>query len=703
MMTKQDHLHDLARLYRVQTRHWDGLGRLVEPPREAILGVLRMLGAPVERMADLADALRQRRRFLWGQSIEPVVVAWDGAALSLNLRLPSQLAEATVHYRVALESGESVEGDCRDDPRRKSTPRCVEGVALVARRVVLAQSLPFGYHRLYLRIGGLEAESHLFSAPSRSFRFSQSNGKGWGLFCPLYALTSDGSWGAGDFTDLQALADFTSSLGGSLVGTLPLLAAFLEEPYNPSPYAPVSRLFWNEFFLDIERIPELRHCPAARSIISTRFVTELNRLRAQPLVDYRQSMALKRSVLEALAGWLLSQTSERRACFERFVASHPMAQDYAAFRAKVERERKPWYHWSEANRGGTLRSEDFDESVKQYHLYVQWQAHEQLGALADKARAGGAALYLDFPLGVNRDGFDVWRERANFALEADGGAPPDGLFIKGQNWGFPPLHPEAIRRQGYRYYIQCLRHHLRYAGLLRLDHVMGLHRLYWIPRGFAACEGVYVHHRPEEFYAIVSLESHRQRTQIVGENLGTVPPYVNAAMDRHRMLGLYVGQFGVGADPQNAISAIPRSAVASLNTHDTATFAGFWAGDDIRERVALGLLTEAQAAPERAYRGAQKEALIRYLRSQGRLPDGESDALAVLKGWLCHLSASGAELALVNLEDLWLEALPQNVPGTWEERPNWRRKARHRLEALRPMTSLTDILTAVDHVCRSGR
>jgi 4-alpha-glucanotransferase len=401
-------LHRLSRLYKVQTAHYDGLGRFVEPPPEAVLGVLRMLGAPVAGMEDLADGLRQRRQFLWGQTIEPVVVAWDGGPLSFNLRLPRQLAETPVHHR-SFWRRRSVDGTCRDDV--SAGARCIEGVPFVNRRVTVAQPLPFGYHQLYLRIGERDLESYVLSAPSQIFASGEAGANRWGLFCPLYALTSERSWGAGDFTDLEALADFTGSLGGSLVGTLPLLATFLDEPYNPSPYAPVSRLFWNEFFLDIERIPELPRCPAARSIISTGFVTELNRLRAQPLVDYRRLMALKRKVLEALAGWLLTQASVRRVSFERFVASHPTAQDYAEFRAKVEREHKPWHQWSETARGGTLRSEDYDESVKQYHLYVQWLAQEQLGALAEKARAGGTALYLDFPLGVNRDGYDVWRER----------------------------------------------------------------------------------------------------------------------------------------------------------------------------------------------------------------------------------------------------------------------------------------------------
>jgi 4-alpha-glucanotransferase len=702
-MSEKHLLHRLAPLYGVQTAYYDIAGRWVESPPEAIVRVLGMLGAPLERMHDIKDALRQRRELLWQRVIEPVIVAWDGRPLKLKLRLPGRLADAAASYKVVLESAESREGQCHGVPGINAPEQCVEGQRYVTRSLLLPDRVPPGYHRLHLRVGDLALEAHFIAAPLQAYAGVDSQAKSWGLFCPLYALASKNSWGAGDFSDLESFVDFAGRFGAGAVGTLPLLAAFLDEPFNPSPYAPVSRLFWNEFYLDVERIPEFRSCPAVRSIISNGFVTQLEALRGAPLVDYRRLMTLKRRVLEALLHCLLSQSSERRADFERFIAEHPLAQDYASFRAKVERERKPWQQWPEIPRDGVLRSADYDEKNKQYHLYVQWQAHEQMGAVADKSKTGGPALYLDFPLGVNRDGYDVWREREVFALGASGGAPPDGFFIKGQNWGCPPLHPEGLRRQGYRYYAHCVRHHLRYARMLRIDHVMGLHRFYWVPQGFAAPEGVYVRYPAEEFYAVLNLESHRYGAQVVGENLGTVPPYVNAAMARHKMFGLYVGQFGVGADPQNAISSIPASAVASLNTHDTATFAGFWAASDIRDRVELGLLNEAQAATEHAYRGAQKDALVRYLRSQGRLPDGEPDALAVLKAWLCHLSASGAELVLINIEDTWLEALPQNVPGTWEERPNWRRKARHRLEAARSIPSLLDILAAVNQSRQSRR
>jgi 4-alpha-glucanotransferase len=299
---------------------------------------------------------------------------------------------------------------------------------------------------------------------------------------------------------------------------------------------------------------------------------------------------------------------------------------------------------------------------------------------------------------VNRDGYDVWRERNVFALEASGGAPPDAFFTKGQNWGFPPLQPDGLRDQGYRYYIQCLRHHLQHAKMLRIDHVMGLHRLYWIPHGFASTEGVYVHSRAEEFYAIISLESHRHRAQVIGENLGTVPPYVNAAMARHNIFGMQVNQFLVSADPRQALEVISRGIVASLNTHDTPTFAGFWNGADIRDRNELGILSSMEAEFLYRERAGQCERLIQELISLGELDPGSRDLMAILRAWLFRLAGTNASLLLVNLEDLWLETEPQNVPGTWEERPNWRRKARLALEQISATGAVEDTLRRINDI-----
>jgi 4-alpha-glucanotransferase len=699
-MTEFQRLHDVARLFNIQTIFYDAFGRLIRPPPEAILRVLCVLGAPVERMDDLHDARRQRRQFLFARGIEPVVIAWDGEPLEFKLRLAHPDNGVEPLYRVTLESGEAVEGRCRIDAKTKPVEQRVEGARYLTQRIVLPYPLPLGYHRLKLQVGGRILESQVLSAARQNYRPAGLRHRPWGLFSPLYALVSEQSWGAGNFSDLESLVDFTARIGGDFIGTLPLLATFLDEPFNPSPYAPVSRLFWNEFYLDVTRVPELRRSPAARAIIeSSGFRSELERLRAGPFIEYRPLMALKRRVLEALLSTLIQRPSQRRTAFQHFVDTHPQAGDYAAFRAKVERERKPWELWTMDQRDGHLGAGDYDPKAAQYHLYVQWLAQAQMAALGEKAKTSGQTLYLDFPLGVNRDGYDVWREREVFALAASGGAPPDNFFTKGQNWGFPPLHPDGLRQQGYRYYIECLRHHLHHAGMLRIDHVMGFHRLYWVPHGFGPSEGVYVHYPAEEFYAILSLESHRHQAWIVGENLGTVPPYVNSALAQHGIHGMHVSQFCI-ADPERAM-ADARGTVASLNTHDTPTFAGFWQEGDIQDRIALGLLAPADVQRERQERAAGRAALVAYLKARGWLREETPDLLAILRAWLSQLASEDAYLVLVNFEDLWLEPLPQNVPGTWEERPNWKRRARFSLEQIRKMDSVTEILETIDRIRRN--
>jgi 4-alpha-glucanotransferase len=500
----------------------------------------------------------------------------------------------------------------------------------------------------------------------------------WGLFAPLYALHSKGSWGAGNFSDLEKLTQWVYDLGGQTVAALPLLPAFLDEPFDPSPYSPVSRLYWNEFYVDPTRLPEFPRCPGAVKLIdSPRFQEELSAARSSDLIDYRRQMRMRREVLEELRGCL---SEHSRADLQRFVESHPAVDDYARFRALTESRRQTWWSWPEAARGGKIREGEYEESSRQYHLFAQWLADRQMRSLGEKTRAAGGGLYLDFPLGVHPDGYDVWRHHGAFALEVSGGAPPDTFFTKGQDWGFPPLHPQGLRATEYRHYIDALRHHLKHAAFLRIDHVMGLHRLFWVPRGLGPAEGTYVHYKSDELYAILSLESHRHRTRVVGENLGTVPPYVNAEMARRGVRGMYVGQFVVNADPDRALEEPRPDAVASLNTHDTPTFAAFWKGLDIDDRKELGLLDETQSRQEHEHRARLRHALSVYLRNKGFLSGESDEPRAVLQAWLCWLAAGPAELVLVTLEDLFLEERPQNTPGTWRERPNWSRLARYPFE-----------------------
>jgi 4-alpha-glucanotransferase len=540
----------------------------------------------------------------------------------------------------------------------------------------------------------------LFSAPVKCFSPSAGD-RSWGVFTPLYALHSGRSWGAGDFGELAEILAWVGRLGGKFVGTLPLLPAFLIKPCEPSPYSPVSRLFWNEFYLDLAQVSDLDGCPdAVRLMNASAFQAQLEKLRREPLIHYAEQMALKRQVLAALSRSFFAGTSSRWRAFEQFLRDHPHAEDYARFRAVHEQLGEPWPRWPERLLNGDVSDEDCPLASKRYHLYVQWLAHEQLNALSQRAHEQGVELYLDLPLGTHRDGYDVWRFRDVFARGASGGAPPDPVFTQGQDWGFAPLHPQRSREQGHAYFIACLRHHLRCARMLRLDHVMGLHRLFWVPAGLNAEHGAYVTYPAQELYAILCIESHRHRALIVGENLGTVPPIVHRALHRHGVAGMFVSQYEFRAT-RPALRRVPANTVASLNTHDMPPFQAYWQGLDIADRRALGLVKRSELGAEHRLRKKIRSALTKLLRQSGELDENSNEAGAVSRAALSHLAASPARRVLVTLEDLWQEILPQNVPGTSTERINWRRKTRLAQEQFQNDPAIVDLLGRINRLrCR---
>jgi 4-alpha-glucanotransferase len=693
LATENEELQTLARLYGIQTSYHDVQGRSVEARPEALLGVLRALEAPVDSMADVEEALRSRREDLAARVLEPVVVAWDGRTREIELRLGDRLGRSprgSLACHLDLEGGER-RGWVLD---LDSLPESAEGV----RRLVLPEPLPMGCHELRVEAAGRSWESMVIAAPSRSYTDQRSL---WGVFLPLYALRTERSWGAGDFSDLETLAEWTAGLGGGVVATLPLLAAFLDEPCEPSPYAPASRLFWNELYVDPRRLPEMEDSTNARRLVeSADFQREVDLVRRGPLVDYQRLMALKRRVLEELAHRFFSRPSERLADYEEFIRKKTDLEAYASFRAVGDRRGEPWQHWPERLREGTLAPADYDDEDRRYYLWTQWAAEQQMAAMAKEARRRGPGLYLDLPLGVHGSAFDVWRYPDLFAQGAAAGAPPDSFFTKGQNWGFPPLQPERLRERGYDHLIACLRHHLEHAGVLRIDHVMQLHRLFWIPRGMENKDGVYVRYPAEELYAILSLESHRHQSMIVGENLGTVPPEVYEAMDRHEALGMYVVQYEAQPGSQG-LREPPARSVASLNTHDMPTFRSYWEGRDVAVLKELGFFDEGQARSELERRRAIRHRLETEVGGETAGNRGE-DAVydAVLRRLLEHLAASPARMVLVNLEDLWRELEPQNVPGTSTEKPNWRRKARLSFEEFAKKPEVLSALRRVDELRR---
>ena len=692
-------LSELAKVYGLQTAYEDVSGKRRTASAEALQHILRVMGAPVETAGDVQEALQQHRSRLQSRLVEPVIVAWNGRLTEVPIHLRASDQGQNIVTQLAIENGETKERQwsIADVQPVTSTGETITNLAYGS--LGFKAKLPLGYHRLKVSIGERSQEALVIAAPRKLDTGSLVSGdKQWGVFIPMYALHGEGGWGAGSVAEFDHFARWVRGHGGTLVASLPLLASFYENPWDISPYSPASRLFWNEFFIDLTRIPELASNEKARELLgSSELAQQIAAQRSADTVQHRELIGWKRRVLETLADQFFEESSPRRAEFESYRNHAPDLETYARFRAACERLGRPWTQWPQEMRHGTLPQNPEDERARRYHLFAQWIAHEQLEDLSRSASDAGMTWYLDLPLGTHSDGYDVWRYRDVFALGASGGAPPDAFFTKGQSWGFPPLHPHKLREQHYEYFIQVIRHHLRQAHLLRIDHVMGLHRLYWVPDGHAATQGVYVRYNAEEFYAVLLLEAHRHRASIIGENLGTVPSYVNRAMRQHGFGRLYVLQYEMHLPSSSGQARSPDAdEVASLNTHDMPPFATWWQGKDIDDRLDLGLLDDDQANVERADRENLRKSLIGLLREKGALAEENPELPAVLQACLTWLGSSDARVMLINLEDLWLETLSQNVPGTVSERVNWRRKTRQSLDHFTHSSEIAQILKAVD-------
>jgi 4-alpha-glucanotransferase len=701
LLTKTGLLLKLAQLYSIQIAYYGSDHKRNPAQTESLLAIIQSLGAPITSLNDLLSAYHARKQWLCQKIIEPVIVAWDGKLEYITLRLPKAIAENRHHLRLILEDGTLSEWHLLTNNIPVSQQIEIDNTIYCEKKLTLKKKLPLGYHRLIIETHGYQAETLILSAPIKAYSTDKDEHQ-WGVFMPLYSLHSKQSWGAGNFSDMKEFTGWVRDLGGNSVASLPLLATFLEKPYEPSPYLPISKHFWNEFYIDVTRVPELSESPDAQALInSPSFQQAVVSFRRARLVDYFQQMALKRTALANLCQHFFSTNSPRYRNFKQFIAHHPDMEQYARFRAVMEKQNKPWHQWQNRLQNGNLENSDYDEQAKQYHLYVQWLAHEQMSGVTQDASEKGVRLYLDLPLGTHPDGFDTWRYRNIFVNGVSVGAPPDTVFTRGQNWTFPPLHPDSIRETGYSYVISYLQHHLQYAKILRIDHIMGFHRLFFIPAGYKSGQGMYVRYHPEELYAILCIESHRHQSIIVGEDLGIVPREVRTTMNRHGLQRMWVMHYELAGNTRPLLSNPRPQSVTSLNTHDMPPFAAFWMGQDIIDRVRTGIITEAVAHKERVTRAIIKQKLVTFLKERGFL-GAKITITAVLKGCLAHLALSRSRFFLINLEDLWLETSTQNIPSTTIEHPNWRRKARYSFESFCQMPWIVTILGEINQL-RSGK
>ena len=700
----------LSRLCGMAQEYRDNFGARRRTSRATNQAFLTAVGVPWETPERLDREMAKRRRGAANRLLEPVQVIlpeeeplkvalhpWGGPGA--DFRMGCELADESGEKRAWEVLGRLSPSDPAGSPGRL--------------QLSLPAGLKFGYYdlRLTFSADGREEEivSRLILAPSRVYEPEPlaAGARVWGLNVPLYALRSGRNWGMGDFSDLARVIDWAGSLGAAFVGVNPLHAPAPEAEASPSPYFPTSRRFLNFLYLDLEAVPELAQCDEARSwLAGPEIQAALGRLRARDFISYPEVWGLKLKGLELFYrrfrqdhGSPESPRTARGREFSRFIAgAGPELEQFGRFSALAGfLGASDWPRWPRRYQDPQSPAvESFAREHRDrvnFHLYVQWLAEGQLEAARGRAGQAGLAftLYQDLALGAASGGFDTWAHQDQFAPDMEIGAPPDPFNHKGQKWGLPPLIPEKMRASGHRLFLESLRANCPPWGLLRLDHVMGLFRLFWIPRGRDPREGAYVHYPARELLAILALESRRHKTLIIGEDLGTVSPAIRRALNRWQLYSYRVFYFEKNfAGGFKTPEEYPRRAVATVTTHDLPTLAGFWEERDLALRRQLRLYPKAEAADqEAAARDRDRELLLQALDRQGLLeacdpsiPKSRACGPEVSRGVLEYLARSPAALLEVRLEEVFRFKEQQNLPGTTHEHPNWQRKLPLTLEEM---------------------
>lgn len=546
---------------------------------------------------------------------------------------------------------------------------------------VTITGLPVGRHTLEVGFGdGRTATTTVVVAPPHSLA---RPGRSTSVFVPTYALHRSGyGHGAGDLADLESFAAGLAGHGVDVMTILPIHPVFCgASPFDPSPYAPVTRLHWSELVADLGGLAGPGGAPAFDDEARRRAA----RLAAAPHIDWRGVATLVHDVLDRSLS-LPAVTAEVAA----FAAAEPDVVDYARFRAHVERAGAPPPHDMRLDQAIS------DPAVGR-HVLGQLVVRRQLDALGASLGRRGQLLALDLPVGSHPSGHEAWQRHRSFALGAAVGAPPDDFFAGGQNWGFAPLHPERSRIDGHQIWHDVIDTVARRCGLLRIDHVMALHRLWWIPDGAAATDGAYVRFRPDELWATVAATSVLRDTIVVGEDLGTVPDEVADARRSWAVLGMYEEQFTADRARPAALPAIPADVVAGIRTHDMMPFAAFASGSDMDLRVALGIA--APDGSDAGGRAARLEAWRRLLSHElGRPVDDDPSAL--LAAALERLGASDAAVVVADIDDLTGQTLPHNVPGVPSYPGAWSRRTAGDVEALLTDPRVAMLLGVLDRARR---
>jgi 4-alpha-glucanotransferase len=598
-------------------------------------------------------------------------------------------------------------------------------------KLPLPNDVPLGYHTVSLGLNGTPfAKGNVIVCPARAYLPDTlgNGGKTAGFNVTLYGLRSSRNWGCGDFTDLKTLAEWAHrAVGFSFIGLNPLHALHNRVPFNTSPYLPLSVYYKNHIYIDVERVAEFGRSPWAQTLRrSDKIDGRIRAARESEFVAYHDVDVLKLGFLKVLyREFKRSADDARRFAFANFCEREgDLLQKYALYRAldevlhKQDRNRWTWLDWppefqtpdSDACR---YFAEQHPRTIE-YYKYTQFVLEEQLNEAQAHAKAIGMSigLYHDLAVATDSCGSDLWAHGNFYVKGCRVGAPPDDFSPKGQDWSFPPPNARAHSEDGYRLYRESIRKIVRSGGALRLDHVMRLFRLFWIPAGMEAARGTYVRDNATDLMGILALESVRSQNVIIGEDLGTVTDEIREMLARYRILSYRVFYFERTKDGWFKHSGeYPRQALVASSTHDLATLTGFWTYRDIEARRAAGLADEQGYWSQRRERDVEKQRMLDVLHQEGLVPDWlPRDAAQIGEvtgelhnGVIGFLAQVPSMILLLNQEDLTKETEQQNLPGSTAEYPNWQRKMKVKIEDLDGERMVPFAVMARSQMERTGR
>ncbi|UXA15891.1 4-alpha-glucanotransferase [Mycobacterium sp. SMC-4] len=673
-LTCPSSLSELAQRYGVATEYQDWRGQTVPVAQSTLVAVLAALDVPAATEQERAAGLQDHDRKHWARSLPPSVIARAGAATPFWVHVTHG---DPVTLWLTLEDGTTRTG--LRQLENYTSPYDLDGRLVGEATFELPADLPLGYHRLHLQVDTFQTSTSVIVTPARlDVPPRLGAGRTWGLVTQLYSARSRNSWGIGDLTDLTDLAVWSAARhGAGFVLVNPLHAAAPTAPMEPSPYLPTSRRFVNPIYLRVEAVPEyaqIRHRGRIRK------AREQVQARAQrsTLIERDRAWKAKRAALESV--YLVDFSAGREIAYQAFCEREGASlDDFAIWCALAEQYGADWHAWPEElqhPRSGAVAKFAAEHVAEvDFHRWLQWLLDEQLTAAQARALSAGMELGImgDLAVGVDPNGADAWALQDALALGVTAGAPPDEFNQLGQDWSQPPWRPDRLAEQAYEPFRALVNAVLRHAGGVRIDHIIGLFRLWWIPQGVPPTDGTYVRYDHEAMIGIVALEAQRAGAVVVGEDLGTVQPWVRDYLRDRGLFGTSILWFE--NDHEGDGSPIPAErwrefCLSAVTTHDLPPTAGYLAGEHVRLRDRLGLLTRP-AAEELAGDRAQQAAWLAELRRVGLLAE-DADVAAVVLALHRYLGRTPSRLLALSLADAVGEVRTQNQPGTTDEYPNWR-------------------------------